>query len=105
MATPTGGLLCWNCGRPTGIEHNVTRNDACPQCLADLRSCRGCRHFDPTRRFQCRETVDSNVLNKEKNNFCDMFQVRDVFKRPGGISAKSDTKDTRKNKFDDLFKD
>jgi hypothetical protein len=99
------GLLCWNCGRPTGVTAKVTRNDQCPHCLADLRCCHGCRHFDPTRRAQCKEPVERAIPNKEKANFCDFFQMRDVFKRPGGISVQGDTKDTRKKKFDDLFSD
>ena len=31
------GLLCWNCGKATGVEGRPTRNDSCPHCLADLR--------------------------------------------------------------------
>ena len=99
------GLLCWNCGRPTGIVGRVARSDSCDHCLADLRCCRGCRHFEPTRRFQCRETIDVNIPNKEKNNFCDYFQMRDAVKRPGGISSQQDSKESRKRRFDDLFKD
>ncbi len=105
LKTPTEGLMCWNCGRPTGITGSVTRSDSCPNCLADLRCCRGCRHFDPTRRFQCRESVDTNIPNKEKNNFCEFYQFRDVVKGPGGISSHKDTKDSRKKTFDDLFND
>ncbi len=99
------GLMCWNCGRPTGIKTKVMRSDSCVDCLADLRCCRGCRHFDPTRRSQCRENIDTPIANKEKNNFCDFFQMRDVVKTPGGISTQTDSKDDRKKKFDDLFKD
>ena len=102
---PTDGLMCWSCGKPTGILGKVTRSDECPNCMASLRCCRGCRFFDPTRRYQCRENVDKNIVDKDKNNFCDMFQARDVVKKPGGISTQSDTKDTRKKTFDDLFKD
>ena len=99
------GLMCWNCGRPTGIKGKVMRSDSCVDCLADLRCCRGCRHFDPTRRFQCRENIESPIANKEKNNFCDFFQMRDVVKTPGGISSQRDSKEDLKKKFDDLFKD
>jgi hypothetical protein len=102
---PTEGLMCWNCGEPTGIIDKVSRADACVKCLADLRCCRGCRHFDPTRRFQCREPIETNIPNKEKANFCDFFQMRNVMKRPGGISTQTDTKEDRKKKFDDLFED
>ena len=99
------GLLCWNCGRTTGIEGRVTRSDSCPHCLADLRCCRGCRHFQPLRRFQCKESVETNIVNKEKNNFCDFFQMRDVVKRPGGITTQTESNDDRQKRFDDLFED
>ncbi|MFH1375001.1 MAG: hypothetical protein ABII79_14550 [bacterium] len=102
---PEAGLLCWNCGRPTGLEGRVGRNDSCPHCLADMRCCRGCRHFDPQSRAQCREHIENNIPNKEKANFCDFFQMRNVVKRPGGISAQQDKKDVRRQKFDDLFDD
>ncbi len=102
---PTDGLMCWSCGQPTGIKGIPTRSDSCPHCLADLRCCRGCRHFDPTRRYQCRENVESLVKDKEKNNFCEFYQFRDVVKRPGGISTQTDSKDARKKKFDNLFDD
>lgn len=99
------GLICWSCGKPTGLLGRITRSDNCPECGSDLRCCRGCRHFDPTRRFQCKEPVESNVVNKEKNNFCDWFQARDVVKRTGGATNPTADKDDRKKKFDDLFKE
>ena len=94
------GLLCWGCGRPTGIKGSVTRHDQCQNCQADLRTCRGCRHFDPTR-----QNIDHAVRNKDKANFCDFFQVRQVIKTAGGIKSRVDDKDSRRQKFDDLFKD
>ncbi|MBK7142068.1 MAG: hypothetical protein IPH75_08315 [bacterium] len=103
---PTEGLMCWSCGKPTGITGKVFRNDTCPHCNADMRCCRGCRHFDPTRRFQCRETIESNIVEKEKSNFCDVYQFREVIKKAGGVSTQGpETKDNRKKKFDDLFND
>lgn len=99
------GLICWSCGKPTGLLGRITRSDNCPECGSDLRCCRGCRHFDPTRRFQCKEPVESNVVNKEKNNFCDWFQARDVVKRTGVATNPTVDKDDRKKKFDDLFKE
>lgn len=99
------GLICWNCGRPTGLEGKIMRADSCPNCLADMRCCRGCRHFDPTARAQCREPVEDPIPNKEKANFCDYFQVRMVKHASGKIVREFDTKDERRKKFDDLFKD
>ena len=99
------GLLCWNCGKATGIMGRPTRMDNCSHCLADMRCCRGCRHFDPNSHLQCRETISTPVRDKQKNNFCDFFQVRDAIKRPGGIRKSMDSKDDRKKHFDDLFED
>lgn len=99
------GLLCWSCGTTTGIKGSVTRHEQCEKCLADLRCCRGCRHFDPTRRGQCRENIDHRIGNKEKANFCDFFQVRQVFKTAGGMKARVDDKESRRAAFDDLFED
>ncbi len=99
------GLLCWNCGRATGIEGKVTRVDQCTECMADLRCCRGCRHFDPHRRAQCKEPVEKPIVNKEKSNFCDFFQMRNVVKKPGGVSTQTESKEDRKKAFDDLFDD
>jgi hypothetical protein len=99
------GLLCWSCGKPTGITGRVMRSDNCSSCLADMRCCRGCRHFDPTRRFHCREPIETNIVNKEKANFCDFFSQRDAMKTAGGVTRISDSKDDRKKRFDDLFKD
>lgn len=99
------GLLCWSCGKPTGIIERVMRSDQCDNCMSDLRCCRGCRHFDPTRRFQCKEQIESYIGDKEKNNLCDYFQKRDATKLAGGVSHQVDAKDERKKNFDDLFKD
>ncbi len=101
------GLLCWSCGKPTGITNRVMRSDSCPHCRSDLRCCRGCRHFDPTRRFQCKEPIEANIPMKEKSNLCDFFQFRDAMKIGGKVvrSETVDSKETRKKRFDDLFND
>lgn len=99
------GLICWNCGKATGIEGKVMRADACPECLADLRCCRGCLFFDPSAFRQCKETVDSAVSIKDKSNFCDWFQLRDAMQTHSGRPNKIDSKDAKKNKFDNLFDD
>ncbi len=96
------GMTCWNCGVDTKIEGMVMRSDQCESCMADLRSCRGCRHFDPTRRFQCRESVIAPVQPKEKANFCDFFQGR---LRGSAARRNGDPAQDSKSGFDDLFKD
>lgn len=96
------GLVCWNCGYDTGIEGGVMRTDHCERCESDLRCCRGCRHFDPRRRFQCRESIARSIPRKDKANFCDFYQKRLSGKAAmGGYEAR----DEKKSRFDDLFED
>jgi len=40
MATPQDGLLCWQCGRPTGLVDRIVRSDQCPECGADVTKAR-----------------------------------------------------------------
>jgi hypothetical protein len=87
------------------MEGRVMKSDNCPECLADLRCCRGCRFFDPTAHRHCREPVDSFVSNKEKANFCDWFQVRLAVQSKGQIVRDADSKESRKKRFNDLFND
>jgi len=98
-------LICWNCGRATGIEDKVMRADACPHCQSDLRCCRGCRHFDPSSRWQCRETIEGPIPHKEKSNFCDYFQMRQAMHSHQQKQNPIEAKDTKKKRFDDLFND
>ena len=99
------GLICWNCGKSTELDGRVMKGDYCPNCRADQRCCRGCRHFDPRARWQCREPIDNPIADKEKANFCDWFQVRQAVQQGGQILREMDNKEARKKAFDDLFKD
>lgn len=83
----------------------IIRSDQCPDCGADLHSCRGCRHFDPTRRHQCREQIDTPVGNKEAANYCEWFSARDAMKGSSGMKGTPDARSDRKKRFDDLFHD
>jgi len=103
--TSDKGLLCWKCGKPTGIVGRVIRMDSCVECMADLRCCHGCKHFDPNSHLQCREHIATPVSNKEKNNFCDFFQPRDAIKQPGGVGESAGSKEDIKKKLNDLFRD
>lgn len=100
-----GDLICWNCGRATGFEGKIARSDSCPHCQSDLRCCRGCRFFDPTSRWQCREPIEAPIPNKEKSNFCDWFQLRLAVHSHGKKLDPLESKEDKKKRFDDLFKD
>ncbi|MCC6622697.1 MAG: hypothetical protein IT385_15650 [Deltaproteobacteria bacterium] len=67
---------CWQCrtildlvpGRPIG------RSETCPECDADLRSCRACAHWDQAQRA-CREPTAEVPPDAERRNFCGAFQL------------------------------
>ena len=64
---------CWHCG------HNLTaadyvRENNCLGCNKPTRVCRNCRHFAPGRPNACFETMTEPVLEKERANFCELFE-------------------------------
>lgn len=67
--------MCWNCGTEQDFSQSVYRTSTCPSCGADLHSCRGCSFYAPGSHFDCHETVDEIIVEKEKANFCEHFKA------------------------------
>ena len=67
--------MCWKCGKPLVLNGTVSRSDVCPSCGADVRSCKNCRFYDPGAHYDCRETIDELVKDKERANFCGWFMI------------------------------
>src|SRR3954471_12518273 len=92
----TGGN-CWNCGTAlTALDYG--RQDSCPKCGRDTRTCKGCIHYEPSPNNACREPQAERVVDKEKANFCDYFKPSSG---PGGGAA---SRDSMKAAADALFK-
>ncbi len=72
-------------------------------CGADLHSCINCKFYSKGSHYDCRETVDELVKDKERANFCDYFSVAAI------ISADSIATDNKaanaKVAFNALFGD
>ena len=67
-------ILCHRCGASlAALSLPLSRQDACPDCGAELHVCRQCLHFDPAVPRQCREDGAEDVKDKDRNNFCDWF--------------------------------
>ncbi len=94
---------CWKCGEriefPTGSR--VGRRDACPQCDADLHSCRNCRFYDPSKPNQCAEPQAEWVRNKEAANLCDCYSPNPTLLARG--ESPTSEADGAGKKFDSLF--
>ena len=90
--------LCHRCGREVQLSSGLQRTDSCPVCLSDLKCCLNCRFFDPHMSNQCREPQVDPVLDKDKANFCELFQIGE-----GGLHAK-ESKDQMLSTAEALFR-
>src|SRR5262245_5917085 len=78
---------CQFCGAAVTLADPIPRDSSCESCQRDYRSCRQCRHYDPSRHNQCRQTAAEMVEDKERRNFCEFFDFRPAPYRPGGRDA------------------
>lgn len=98
--------MCWKCGKETKISGLVSRSDVCPNCGADIRCCKNCVFYELGAHFDCHETVDELVADKERSNFCDYFKLQ-----CNGNLASNNSRANRKkseeskNAFNSLFGD
>ena len=90
---------CFSCGQKLKLSDRVGRAETCPSCGADLHCCRNCKFFDPASYNECREPVAERVVEKDRSNFCDYFQIAED---PLGATG-SKAQDTKK-KLEELFK-
>ncbi|MEJ2619176.1 MAG: hypothetical protein P8163_02695 [Candidatus Thiodiazotropha sp.] len=64
---------CWHCNR--GLQAiDYGRETSCLTCGKPTRVCRNCRWYAPGRPNQCEEPAVEQVLDKEKANFCELFE-------------------------------
>lgn len=94
-------MVCWKCKKEIG-ELTVSRSTECPSCKADLHVCKACKFFSPGNHYDCKETVEDPVADKERSNFCDWFKYGNLSARDGSSSEKSKA-DSAKDAFNALF--
>ena len=97
------GPACHFCGAPVENPREVYRTSTCPSCRRDLRICLNCRFYSPGAHFDCAETVDEQVSDKERANFCTFFAFR-ASAGPGAGTGAARGTDARR-KLDKLFGD
>ena len=76
------------------------RQDSCPKCHNDLKSCLNCNFYDSSRKWECKEDISERVADKEKSNFCDFFDFRDA----EIVGKGKDALESVKSKAESLFK-
>ncbi len=95
--------MCWKCGTDVDAGVPVTRSAACPVCGADLHSCRNCVYYEPGSHYDCHETVDELVADKERANFCASFKIRADFGGKTAAQSAAAKKAAALKKLDSLF--
>ena len=85
LRTPAVGVesrrcgSCHHCGRELQLfSAKVERTAGCPYCHSDLKCCLNCRLHDPGANNQCREPQAEWQSDKDKANFCEFFEFREV---------------------------
>jgi hypothetical protein len=86
---------CHHCGRELPLVAKISRTDGCPFCFSDLKCCLNCRLHDPGANNQCREPQAEWVSDKDKANFCEFFEYREVPALASSGDAPSDVRRAR----------
>ena len=81
-------IMCKKCGKPI-TQAQIVRTSTCEICGADLHSCVNCKFYSPGSHYDCHETIDEVVKDKEHANFCDYFSVAKI-EASEGSQIKSD---------------
>ena len=92
---------CSECSEKVNDPAELSFDSRC-SCSADLHCCRNCSYFDPSAENECRQTIETRIAKKRKNNECPSFKpslVVDLMGSGKGVDAGAKAKQA----FDDLF--
>ena len=79
-------------------------NSTCEACGKDLHCCLNCRFYRKGVKWDCAETVDAGVADKERRNFCEWFSTDPrLFKRSEGRSSERSAAEQARSDLDRLF--
>jgi hypothetical protein len=88
---------CSSCGAK--VPTQITAESTCPNCRAELHTCRQCNYFDPSARFECSKTITARIVNKNARNTCELFAPRAVVQRQTSSGAPTDARQAFANLF------
>ena len=93
--------MCKKCGKTIETKE-IFRTSSCPFCGADLHSCINCKFYAPGSHYDCHESVEEVVYDKEKANFCDYFSVNS---NPSSVESNFlEERNKNRQAFNSLFK-
>ncbi len=95
---------CHSCGTQIDNPREVYRTTTCTGCGKDLKVCLNCRFYSPGAHWDCAESIDEQVTDKERANFCTFFVFRDSAggaKAPRGPDAQGGARNSTEAKAAD----
>jgi hypothetical protein len=95
---------CNKCGQIRHSLGELTFEDVCLGCGADLHTCGNCRFFDTTTTWECRENIPARVVGKHVKNQCTFFQPKIVKDLAADKGKQPMTENDARKAFDALFK-
>lgn len=105
-------MYCHKCKKKLDLpSKKIGFKETCFFCEADLHVCKNCKYYSIGKPNDCLVPNTEFISDREKNNFCEDFKIKDTldsenFKSKKDISKKLfDDDDNSDNSFDSLFKD
>lgn len=95
---------CNACGQLRHSLGELTSEETCLKCGADMHTCGNCRFFDTTTLWECRENIPARVPSKHKRNECALFSPKIVRDLAADKGKQPQTPDDARKAFDALFK-
>ena len=71
--------MCYKCGNVNVVKFPYGKDECCEFCGASLHCCKNCKFFAPGEHYDCHETIEEAIYDKEKGNFCDFFKPTENF--------------------------
>ena len=93
---------CNQCGQIRQNLGDLTNDETCLRCGADLHTCGNCRFFDTTTLWECRAEIPARVSGKHKANECTFFAAK-IVRDLAADKGKSLSPDDARKAFDALF--
>ena len=99
---------CALCG--TALPGSLTEielSSQCPNCSADLHTCKNCAFFDPGSRFECTQPIEERISKKDERNSCPEFEPRTTVEKATSSQRDAPTASSSvdpREAFERLFK-
>jgi hypothetical protein len=99
------GPACHFCRTLVENPNEVYRSSTCASCNRDLKICLNCCFYSPGAHWDCAETIDEPVTDKDRANFCTFFRFRAAPLKSSGADKSAEAREKARRKLDQLFND